>query len=250
MRIIEFWNFLRTKRGNLTTTLGSSTDEFHPSSCLSFTAIEVELYDIMDMLILVCIVYHHKPRNANLGGKARHQPQGQRNHLEDLLRNICSWSDAMAQAWMSAPSVQKSFPCKTCTDAGDLDWEFFHIMFMVLEISQLMIQTLDYVLAENSLYPVLNQGDLAKRSNCIKESIVKLCANVHWTASNLINRLRVASNASMIIDAAFGNAEDSDNNIGWQIRALIGTQRLEQIAASLCSCWIEALEGILRTKVG
>lgn len=130
-------------------------------------------------------------------------------------------------------------------EAESLSWDYFHSIFTLLDTFQLTIQTLDYVLVENSNLAITEQAHLEAVSNDVKDKIRRTWARIHNLVSALLYKLRMPGTAAKMVE----NTIDRDESlIGCDLKALIGMPGLEEIAANICSSWIEGLEGIMRTK--
>lgn len=132
-----------------------------------------------------------------------------------------------------------------CIGPGTLCWQSFHCVFILLDLFQLTIQTLDYALVENPKSAIVDQAYLEAVSNDVKDMISLTWDHIHNVISKLLEQLRMPGTAAKMVENTIRNDE---NLIACDLKALIGMPGLEEVAANICSSWVEGLEGIMRTR--
>ena len=192
---------------------------------------EREMAAVVEILRIICDIYHCKPQKNDRFGEIK-------DVVRILVQDLNDWHFAMANSWSEMQ-----------TDRHFLDWEYFHVVFLLLDLSQLTVHTLDHMLAENSKHSIVDQSDLETTSKHIRKSIHELCVNIDRVTSEKLDAFSVRGVADKLIEDAFGQPDDSENGIGLDLKDLIGMPRLQEIVSDICSSWCEALEGIMRTKV-
>lgn len=232
IRTIELWKFLQTKSGDLSRTPGTLMMEHNRSEPESLTVMEREMAAVVDMLRIICDIYHCRPPRNDRFGEIQ-------DAVKVLVHDLDDWQFSMVGSWKSEMQKNSRF----------LDWEYFHVVFLLLDLNQLSIHTLDYVLGENSKHRIIDQGDLESASKHIRKSINELSVNINRVTSEKLDSFSVPGVADRMIEDAFGQPEDGENGIGLDLRDLVGMPRLQEMASDICSSWREALEGIMRTKV-
>ncbi len=222
--------------------------ESQKSETNSLTGVEREAHEIVDMLRALCVIYHLKPEKTSRG-----EDPGE--GIDGILQNLQKWQSATARAWIDTCTVQKTFGFSSFTETRDLNWEYFHKIFVLLDLFRLILQTLDYAVAENRKRAVLDQHQLDESSKHMRKSIADLWTSIHEATSKVRDQLRQPGAAAKMVEVAFDDDDNDDgrsqngNAVGLELRALIGVPRLEEIAADMCSSWIDGLDGILRTKM-
>lgn len=231
IRIIELWKFLQTKNGDLATTPGTLMMECNRSKPESLTVMECEMTAVIDMLRMICDIYRCKPQRNDGIRKIK-------DAVKDMVQDLDDWQTAMVDSWQG----------QMLKNSRILDWEYFHVVFLFLDLNQLTIHTLDYVLKENLEQRLLDQHDLETSSKHIRKSINELCVNINQVTSEKLDMFSLPGFPDQLIQDAFGHSEEDENIIGLDLKDLIGMPKLQEIASDICSSWREALEGVMRTK--
>lgn len=239
--MIELWKFLETKDGDLDKSPGAEMLETNESEPDSMTEVEREADKIVDMLRCLCAIYYHKPRKLH---EPAHAPA---ETVTSILQDLQKWLAATTQAWQKTRVAQKQSSTTEMMEMKVLNWEYFHKIFVLMDLFRFVLLTMGYVEIENRKdSAALPQPRLDELVKPVKNSVADLWKSMHESASQLRDRLRAPSASRKMVEVAFLEADDL---IGQELRDLIGREKLEDSKSEFCASWVEALEGILRMKM-
>lgn len=239
--MVELWKFLETKGGDLDKSPGAEMLETNKSEPNSMTEVEREADKIVNMLRSLCAIYYHNPRNLHEPGHAPAET------VASILQDMQKWLAATTQAWQKTRVDQKQSSTTAMMEMKLLNWEYFHKIFVLMDLFRFVLLTIGYVEIENRKNSAaLPQPRLDELVKPVKNLIADLWKSMHESASQLRDRLRVPSASRKMVEVAFLETDDS---IGQGLRNLIGREKLEGGVRHFCASWIEALEGILRMKM-
>lgn len=162
-----------------------------------------------------------------------------------ILLAIQSWYSKSTAVLREDGPLAEMVPFFLSVGTEGLDWFYFHSMFTYMDIYQLTIDALDYALKENSKFEIIDQSYIESVSHDLKKMIGLVWGSSQSLATAICTRLHEPGIAATMVDNAI---KGDDNFITCDLKALIGVPGLEEIAAKLCSNWIEGIEGILRTR--
>lgn len=238
--MIELWKFLETKGGDLDKSPGAEMLETNKSEPNSMTEVERETNKIVDILRSLCVIYHN-PRKLHEPGHAPAET------VTSILQDLQKWLVATTQAWQETRVAQKQSSTTEMMKMELLNWEYFHKIFVLMDLFRFILLTLSYVEIENRKNSTaLPQPRLDELVKPVRGSVADLWKSMHESASQLRDRLRAPSASRKMVEVVFLETDDS---IGQDMRDLIGREKLEDSMNDLCSSWVEALEGVLRMKM-
>lgn len=239
--MVELWKFLETKGGDLDKSPGAEMLETNKSEPNSMTEVEREADKIVNILRSLCAIYYHNPRKLHELGHAPAET------VASILQDMQKWLAATTQAWQKTRVDQKQSSTTEMVEMKLLNWEYFHKIFVLMDLFRFVLLTIGYVEIENRKNSAaLPQPRLDELVKPIKNLVADLWKSMHESASQLRDRLRVPSASRKMVEVAFLETDDS---IGQGLRDLIGREKLEGGVRYFCASWIEALEGILRMKM-
>lgn len=127
-------------------------------------------------------------------------------------------------------------------------WSYFHSMYSYLELWKFLAPLLDYVLAENRKCKYVDATWLSSKAAILREEGKKLSASVRLSATELSDKLRGPAVLQQFTREVIRNTEkdDVEDVIGTELD-LLGNECIE-VCKDLQESWIEALDGIIRTK--
>lgn len=128
-------------------------------------------------------------------------------------------------------------------------WSYFHSLYIYLELCKYLSPILDYVLAENRKCKYVDASWLGSKIVKIREEGKKLSANVRLSATDLRDKLRGPAVLQEITRELLRdtNKDESEDAIGTKLRFLGNESTM--ICKNMQESWIEALDGVIRTKV-
>lgn len=227
--------------GNLEKSLGAEMVETNKSEPNSMTEVEREADEIIDMLRSLCAIYYHNPQKLH---EPSHAPV---ESITSTLQDLQKWLSATNQDWQEIRVAQKQSSTTDMTEMKLLSWEYFHKIFVLMDLFRFALLTISYVEIENRKPVVaLPQPRLEELVKPVKNLIADLWTSMHESASQLRDRLWAPSASIKMVEVAFLETDDS---IGQGLRDLIGREKLEDRVSDLCASWVEALEAILRMKM-
>lgn len=236
--MIELWNFLQIKSGDLEKSPGAEMVETNKSEPNSMTEVEREADRIVDMLRSLCVIYYRKLHEPG------HPPA---ESIASILQELQKWLSAISQAWQKRRIAQKQSSTLNMMEMKLLNWEYFHKIFVLMDLFRFVLLTIGYIEIENrDNSAALPQPRLDELAKPIKNSIAEIWKSMHESASQLRDRLSAPSASLKMVEVAFLKTDDS---IGQELRDIIGREKLEDSVSDLCASWVEALEGILRMKM-
>lgn len=236
--MIELWNFLQTKSGDLEKSSGAETVETNKSEPNSMTKVEREADRIVNMLRSLCAIYSQKLHEPD------HSPA---ESIASIFHELQKWLSATNQAWHNIRVAQKQSSIINMMEMRLLNWEYFHNIFVLMDLFRFVLLTIGYVEIENrNNNAALPQPRLDELAKPIKNTIAEIWKSMHECASQLRDRLNASSAPRRMVEVAFLETDDS---IGQELRDVIGRENLEGRVRDLCASWVEALEGILKVKM-
>lgn len=240
--MIELWKFLETKSGDLEKSPGAEMLENNKSEPNSMTEVEREAGIIVDMLRSLCAIYYHNPRKP-------HEPDDAlAETVASILQDLQKWLAATMQAWQKTRVAQKQSATTEMMEMKVLNWEYFHKIFVLMDLFRFILLTISYVEIENRKNSAaLPQPRLDELVKLVRNSVDNLWKSMHESASQLRDRLKAPRASRKMVEVAFLETDDS---IGQGLRDLIGREKLEDRVSDFCASWVEALEGILRMRRG
>lgn len=128
-------------------------------------------------------------------------------------------------------------------------WSYFHSMYTYLELCKYLAPLLDYIIAENRRCKLVDTAWLGSKLAKIREEGKKLSTNVRLSVTDLQDKLRGPAVLQEITREVLGDSkkDESEDVIGMELRSL-GNESIE-MCKDLQESWIEALDGVIRTKV-
>lgn len=229
------------KSGDLEKSSGAEMAESNKSERNSMTEVERESDGIVDMLRSLCAIYYQNSQKLHEPG---HAPA---ESIVSILQDLQKWLFATNQAWQKIHVARKQSSTINIMEMKLLNWEYFHKIFVLIDIFRFVLLTIGYVEIENRKHSAaLPRPRLDGLVKPIKNSITDLWKSINESASQLRDRLRAHSVPRKMVEVAFLETDDS---IGQDLRDIIGREKLEESVSDLCASWVEALEGILRMKM-
>lgn len=235
--MIELWRFFQTNRIDFSKWPRKRTSEGLKARLQSFTNHEVNAANLVDLLRYIC--YTLQLNN-------HHEVSIQDGDTLIALQQLKKWYSTITARTLNECVVLEKVEFYLCFRSGSLCWQNFHCIFVLFDLFQLTIQTLDYALVENTKSANVDQAYLEVVSDDIKDMISLTWDHIHSIISKLLEKLRSPGTAAKMVENTITNDE---NLISCDLKALIGMPGLEEVAANICSSWVEGLEGIMRTKV-
>ena len=162
-----------------------------------------------------------------------------------ILLAIQSWYSKSTAVLREDGPLAEMVPFFLSIGTEGLDWFYFHSMFTYMDIYQLTIDALAYAMKEITKFERVDQSYMEAISHDLKTMIGLVWGSSQSLATAICTRLSEPGVAAEMVDNAI---KGDDNFITCDLEALIGVPGLEEIAANICSSWIEGLEGILRTR--
>lgn len=128
-------------------------------------------------------------------------------------------------------------------------WSYFHSMYSYLELCKFLTPLLDYVLAENRKCKHVDATWLGSKLANIREEGKRLSANVRLSVTDLRDKLRGRSVLQELTQEVIRDTikDKSEDVIGTELRLLGNDSTV--ICKNIQESWIEALDGVIRTKV-
>ena len=207
----------------------------------SFTDAEYTIGVVLTILYELYTVFHQKPPPT----EAKPVDAWLRNAVENLEIYIPTGSrtlESNMEAGMNA-SARLGESLKIPL------WSYFHSLYTYLELCKFLTPILDYVLAENRKCKHVDASWLGSKVVIFREEGRKLSANVRLSAKDLRDKLRGPAVLQEITREVIKdtNKDKSKDVIGTEIH-LLGNESTG-ICKNIQESWIEALDGVIRTRV-
>lgn len=229
------------KSGDLEKSSGAEMAETKKSERNSMTEMERESDGIVDMLRSLCAIYYQNWQKVHEPG---HAPA---ESIVMILQDLQKWLVATKQAWQKRHVARKQSSTIDFMEMKLLNWEYFHKIFVLIDLFRFVLLTIGHVDIENRKHSAaLPQSRLDGLVRAINNSIIDIWKSINDSASELRDRLRAQSVSRKMVEVAFLETEDS---IGQDLRDIIGRDKLEESISDLCVSWVEALEGILSMRM-
>ena len=128
-------------------------------------------------------------------------------------------------------------------------WSYFHSMYIYLELCKYLNPLLDYMLAESRKYKYIDAIWLGSKLATIRDEGKRLTANVRLSATDLQDKLRGPAVLQEITREILRDRSKitSEDVIGTELRSLGNESTV--ICQDIQESWIEALDGIIGTKI-
>ena len=125
------------------------------------------------------------------------------------------------------------------------DWQFFHAIFVLLDICRLMSWTVENVAQKNRIVRKVEQKWIDTKAAWCRARTKEVYSHLHRTASRLQAQLDSSETVKTLTDVCFGDSEDQE--IGGELEKLIDRSRMEAWSKELIGSWKDALDGVIRT---
>ena len=129
-------------------------------------------------------------------------------------------------------------------------WNTFHDQYTLLEICQIVVVSMNNMLAENRKRPLFNQSWLRIKAQGLLDSCKMISDKVNNEARDLqesIQRATVTQEISERMLAGAGN-EESRDVVGKELWALGIGADVKIVCKSLQESWSEGLDGVVKTR--
>lgn len=128
-------------------------------------------------------------------------------------------------------------------------WNYFHGLYTHLDVCRYMKPVLDYLTDENRKTKFAEPTWLAARVAAIRKECKSLSGNVLRSATNLRGKLRGPAALDEIKRGVLGHSNEiePEDTVGKELRCL-GNDSLI-ICRNIQESWIEALDGVIQTKI-
>lgn len=240
VRTNQLWNFLQVNRQGFDINLADQMAKHNKIKENSLTDVEVEFDSVVQNLLTLCAAYYYKSQDRSLAAIA--------DSAHTLLKSLCSWYAEIASNSKPERVHFDKFVYNLDQDFAIPDWRYFHTNYLSLEICRLTKLTLDYVLAENRVYKLIDPAILNDLSANIKQRIENLITNIGHLASTLQEELRKPSSIGKQVELVLGRPDEAEDQVGQELRKLVGVEKTKEFAADMCTSWTEALDGIHRLR--
>ena len=125
-------------------------------------------------------------------------------------------------------------------------WNYFHTLYMHLELCQFVMPAMDYIIRENRKRPLIELQWLDSRTARLREACTRLSVTVRRLATELQDKLHEDTTTDKLMQAVLGSSSDV---VGQGLGNNIERSDMEQLCKYLQESWIEGLEGVIRTKM-
>lgn len=129
-------------------------------------------------------------------------------------------------------------------------WDTFHVQYTVLEICQLIVLSVNYMLAENRKNSILDQAWLRTKAQGLLDVCKMISDDVNKAARDLqksIQRSTTTQEISQRVLAGTGNGESRDI-VGEGLWALGIEADVQLVCKTLQESWSEGLDGVIKTR--
>ncbi|KAL9122338.1 MAG: hypothetical protein Q9187_001111 [Circinaria calcarea] len=125
------------------------------------------------------------------------------------------------------------------------DWQFFHTVFVLLDICRLMSWAMEKVAQENRIARKVEQKWIDTKAAWCRTRTREVYSHVHRTASKLQAQIDQSKTVKEVTDVCFSRSQDDE--IGEELQKLIDRSRMEMWSKELIASWKDALDGVIRT---
>ena len=125
------------------------------------------------------------------------------------------------------------------------DWQFFHAVFVLLDICRLMSWTVETVAHKNRVARKVEQKWIDTKAAWCRARTKEIYSHLHRTASKLQAQLDQPKTVKELTDVCLAYSEDDE--IGEEFQKLINRSRMEEWSKELIGSWKDALDGVIRT---
>ena len=169
------------------------------------------------------------------------------DELDFATTKIEDWHLAASHLFASENSPMQNAMALTSTLTAP-DWPFFHICYLALEMCDLTLAACECMKRLNRATKLLDIGSRLSQLSRIADLAKGTTEMLQKAATKQRNRLQAKSTAEELVEVVFKASEGEEDDIGWELKNLVGEEWMETIAENLRDSWIDNLEGILHTK--
>jgi len=156
--------------------------------------------------------------------------------------------------WLAKSSERLASSKAPMILAPDLNvplWSLFHDLFTHLEMCKFVIPTLEYAVGENKKQSRVGQVWLVDRVETLRKECNKLADSISRLANQMRDKLREQATLQQIEEVVLGGLDETEDQdvVASELRSLGDYSELKRICQSIGDSWIDALEGVIRTKI-
>ncbi|CAD6577882.1 MAG: hypothetical protein ASARMPREDX12_008547 [Alectoria sarmentosa] len=241
LSLAQFWDMLHNNGHSSIDRAGLAVMKQNSGSDpRSFTDAEYTIGVVLTILYELYTVFHQKPPPM----EAKPVDAWLRNAVENLEIYIPTGSrtlESNMEAGMNASALlgeSLKIPL----------WSYFHSLYTYLELCKFLTPILDYVLAENRKCKHVDASWLGSKVVIFREEGRKLSANVRLSATDLRDKLRGPVVLQEITREVIRDTNNKSKDVIGTELHLLGNESTK-ICKNIQESWIEALDGVIRTRV-
>lgn len=187
---------------------------------------------VLGLNLLVCFMVNNGPTMARDFIRTMIIVEGCMN------RNL----EVAAQPFTKGSTIHL-FPLTSALEVPD--WQFFHTVFVLLDICRLMSWAMERVAQENRTARKVEQKWIDTKAAWCRTITREVYSHVHRTASKLQVQIDQSETVKEMTDVCFARSQDDE--IGEELQKLIDRSRMEMWSKELIGSWKDALDGVIRT---
>ena len=184
-------------------------------------------------------------RNTSLTSNEDKKAQGE---LDDAITAMEGWHLVASQSFAS----ENDSPIQNAMAlTGTLtipDWLFFHDCYIALEMCDLTLAACGCMKRCNRVTKFLDIGSRHLQLDNIADLARGTMEKLQKAALEQRNRLQAKGTVEELVEVVFKQSEENEDDIGRELKGIVGEKWMKTIAEDLRESWIDNLEGVLRTR--
>jgi len=236
-----FWDVLHTGYSELNAGELEAMDKGNGWDRYTFTPAEHGTANVVTTLLEFYALYA-RPQQFEKSAAAE--------FIRQLFANLESWLTQSSEALTASTASGLYASMSLAPDLKIPVWYHYHELFSYLEQCKFILATLEYALNENKKQPCIDHQYLTSATKALKSECTNLSGNVWHSATTLRDKFRDQAFLQKLDEAALGGSEVGEDQavIAKEIKNLGHQPEIKKVCWDLRDSWIDALEGVSRTK--
>lgn len=202
-----------------------------------FTSEETEALNLIFVIDQIFMIYYEDPK--------KFEPHLVSDFIRNFIECLEKWIRKSIEILTSITKIGMNAGTELHPGFAIPLWSVFHGLFLHLEICQFLVKAMPQIIELNKTKEKVSNDWLSDNFATIREHCNQLAQRVYESATDLRSRVRESAFPSMLIEEILHN-----DSIGKELDALdVSLGTVDKICKTWQDSWIDALDGVLRTKV-
>lgn len=236
--ITRFWEFVN-RRSTINVNATKAMRDREPVGSHDSTVIEYKEFYTISILENLCSLA------ASLDSSRTKQP-AMLELFETLEEDLAAYIKSLDN--ITNVSESRALTTRFGSDFRAPNHNYYHLMFIILDVCQICRTAILYL--ENAVRenPFLDPKILAFSCKRIELMILRMAAQTEISIASQKTLFQDGNATAQVERAIRWGPHDEQDMIGRELDTIIDPTDLEQFAANICENWMDALNGVLKTK--